>query len=444
MRDMFVCVEIDLTAKQCTLSHDPSGTGTKTCLKRKGFEFLCLLLASDNVEFVSKEDVHRLPSWNAMKVQSVGKQVARLIARLSESGFDIIDYTKKTEAWRVKPNLVGLRLEEARTAAKAYLGSTDWERGLRFSDSSSASVANWMSQNVKALLEMTSGNAEVGYDELKIGFAQANSQPLQAISNVIATRIGQRLPSPHLPLPSEYDRFATMFELAVEARRIAAYASRSKSTEWGDFADQLQRLLPKVSQIGDTTTQAIIHNAQALIFRRQGFLDKALDSIKEAAPLAVFSGDLILIQNVVFNFGNILSEVRRITPDVCSHEDFFALIELDIAIRNQFNLGRDSAQAELLAAYLHYENRNWTKARHYLDLAQDIIGISSQPCDLALFHRVNGLLLIATSQPSSDQISCGRAELQISMTIFRQIGNEPAYEIVKAEFQACEEPAYAD
>jgi hypothetical protein len=63
MSDVFVCVEIDLTAQQCVLSSDPIGAGTKTCLKRKGFEFLCLILAGDNAEFVSKEDVHRLPSW---------------------------------------------------------------------------------------------------------------------------------------------------------------------------------------------------------------------------------------------------------------------------------------------------------------------------------------------------------------------------------------------
>jgi hypothetical protein len=76
-------------------------------------------------------------------------------------------------------------------------------------------------------------------------------------------------------------------------------------------------------------------------------------------------------------------------------------------------------------------------------LAQDIIGISGQPSDLALFHRVQGLLLIATAPARSDQSRRGLNELRTSMAIFRQIGNEPAYDIVSAELQASEEPAFA-
>jgi tetratricopeptide (TPR) repeat protein len=425
--------EITTEPKRCLLILPPWGGGEALRLRGKNFEFFCLLLANDSGRFISAAEVHRLPLWKNMEVRSVGKQVARLIGSLLDVDLDVIDYTKKTDGWRLKPSILGQIDPPTREAAKGHIAATSWNRCLQFADAPVASVASWTRYNVKALLEMTIGNAGLGYDELRLGYAEAATEELQSISNVLATRIGQRLTKPQLPLPSETNRFSTMFELAVEARRIAAYALRSESQEWRDYAQKLEQMLPSIAVSGDSTSQAILLNALAMLYLRMGQRHDAIEFIREAAPIAVFSGDLILIQNVVFNFGNILSEMRRADPHFCGQDEVFSLLELDIDIRHRFNLGKDSAQAELLVAFLYYEHQNWEKAEFFLGQAAQIIDVSKQYADRALYHRIRGLLRTTTNKPDTALFADGIKDFDAAIEIYRGLGNLPRVNVVATE-----------
>ena len=406
-------------------------------VKGKGAELLALLVVSGSQRLVTADEVHALPGWQNMARESVGKQVARLIAELAQDGFAPFDYAHKTRAWRLSGAAAAAVSDEVRSAVDAWLEAKAWFPGARFAMTDPAAIAQWALAATNAHLAMTEGNAPTGLTELRKAYIASDHPDLMAISNLLATRIGQRLSSPHHPVPAD-GSMGSVFELAVEARRLATYAIRTDSAGWKDQVAQLRAVLARVVSSGDLTTQAYIHNAIALLLRRLGDLSAALQHIAEATPLAVFSGDITLVQSVLFNFGNILSDVERAGLLPASKGLAIAMIETDLAIRNRFGLGKDSAQAELLLAFLACENGLVAQAEAYLCEARKIIAISRIAADEALEARVSGLLQLARGEEA------GLASLEQAQSRFAAIGNLAAAEQVAAELaQARQRPGPA-
>jgi hypothetical protein len=409
---------------------------TKGCaariVKGKGAELLALLVASGTNRLVTADEVHALPGWQNMARESVGKQVARLIADLAHDGLLPFDYAHKTRAWRLSAGASAAVSDEMRSAVDAWLKARAWFPGARFAVVDPSAIAHWALAATKAHLAMTEGNAGIGLTELRKAYNESDHPDLMAISNLLATRIGQRLSTPHHPIPSD-DSVGSVFEIAVEARRLATYAIRADSSGWKDQVSKLQAVLNRVVSSGDLTTQAYIHNAIALLLRRLGDPKTALQHIAEATPLAVFSGDITLVQSVLFNFGNILSDVRRERLLPTSEGLAIALIETDLVIRHRFGLGKDSAQAELLLAFLAYEEGMLDRAESYLGEARSIIAISRIAADEALEARVAGLLQLARDDRA------GLASLELARSRFEAIGNLAAAEQVADELACAEQ-----
>jgi tetratricopeptide (TPR) repeat protein len=255
-----------------------------------------------------------------------------------------------------------------------------------------AQLLRWYRDNFEALVAMTTGQAQKGYGVLRTSMDGTSDETLLAISNLLATRIEQRLDSPRLPILPALKPFGDIFVRAVEIRRTAAYALHAKSDDWPELERHFKRQLAQLSGVGDFTSLAIIRNALSVLYRRMGNLDAAKEEIAQAAPLAVFSGDLILIQNVAFNLANIMSELDRAKPGSVPAEDYLSLLQFDASLRQDMSLGRDSAQTELLLAYLHYEKADYASAYAALDQAELIICDTRLPIDRALSLRIRGLL----------------------------------------------------
>lgn len=397
-------------------------------VKGKGAELLALLVVSGTDRLVTADEVHALRGWQNMVRESVGKQVARLIADLERDGLQPFDYTHKTRAWRLSADASAAVSDEMRGAADAWLKATAWFPGARFAMTDPAAIAHWALAATNAHLAMTEGNAATGLEALRKAYSASDHPDLIAIANLLATRIGQRLSSPHHPVPTDGSA-ASVFAIAAEARRLASYAIRSDSAGWKDQLVRLQAILARVVSSGDLTTQAYIHNAIAVLLRRLGDPATALQHIAEATPLAVFSSDITLMQSVLFNFGNILSDVHREGFLPAAEDLTIALIEADLAIRQRFGLGKDSAQAELLLAFLAYEDGMLDLAEHYLSAARKIIAISRIGADEALESRVSGLLRLAQGDRS------GIASLELAKSRFEEIGNLAASELVAEELK---------
>jgi tetratricopeptide (TPR) repeat protein len=374
--------------------------------------------------WASADDVQSLPAWRTMKRESVGKEVSALIKRLQRQGLEVIAFQNRTRGWRLAPEVEVC--EETRAAARTYLESRGWMAGARFSAVAPEALARWAIAASAANLAMTEGRAEDGLTDLRRAYAATDHGDLKAIADVLATRIGQRLSRPHLPVPGE-GRSASVFEIAVDARRRAAYAIRSDSRAWERQLVELKALLPALSGNGNLTTQACVQNALALLHRRLGRHEEALRHACEATPLAIFSGDFTLIQSALFNFGNILSEVRRTDPDAVPEGLAADLIEADRAIRHRFGLGKDSAQAELLLAFLAWEEGALDRAEAYLEEARAIIAISRIPADEALEARITGLVLLARGDRA------GLSVLGQAIARFEAIGNKASADYVRGE-----------
>lgn len=388
-------------------------------VRGRGAELLALLIATGPGRYLTVDEVHALPGWHAMARESVGKQVARLIDGFAAKGIAVLTYAKKTNGWSLAPDIAEVVDETLSGRVMAWLEERSWVQGGRFSNVSAAKLARWALYATRASVAVTAGQADEGLVALKEACNLADHPDLMAVINLLASRLGQRLSRPHEPVP--INRSATSrFELMVEAQRAASYAIRTDSTAWHGQVMELKAMLSRVSAEGNFTTLAYVHNALALLHRRLGDHAAALVHITEAAPLAIFSGDIPLMQSVLFNFGNILSEMPVDSiPDI-PRDLVRDLIEADISIRQRFSLGKDSSQAELLLAGLALEAGALDKAQRYLDAAQAIIEVSRIPADEALAARITGLLRIKQGDRSGLEL------LDRAINLLTAIGNEPA------------------
>jgi tetratricopeptide (TPR) repeat protein len=391
-------------------------------------ELLGLLVVNSPETYVTRDAVHQLPSWSGMTLESVGKQAARIA-----DGLAIIEFKQKTNGWRLPPALHQGLPRPVVTAATTLLAGQNWHRWERFGAVPQKELADWMIGITDATVSMMLGEAKKGYDQVRGAYSATGNADLLAIANVFSTRIGQRLTVPHLPIPARDLKNSSPFEIAIESRRLAAYATRSNSGSWVKFQRKLEYILSLVADGGDFTTRAIVLNALAILYRRTGNLEKALRHIKEAVPLAVLNGDVFFIQNVMFNLANILSELARNNPEVDPWNTHVALLEAEIKLRQRAGMGNDSAQTELLLAYLCMENANLEGALHYLKCSDAIIKINKSVSDRALYHRIMGLYYAKQISVDTDNRILAHQELTRSHGLFTKVGNIASGAVVFTE-----------
>lgn len=425
-------IEIDEIAKIIRLKNGSNVIK----IARKWFQLFCVLIGLKPEEYLHRTELLKLHLWLKNNgADSAGAEVSRYIGTLQGKGFDIIEsgHQEVTSSWRIRPEIhIAINSDVRATAAK-FLALWRWDRTRKFANASTSTVSNWMKQNVEALLALTEGRPEHGKKLVADAFADTSDADLLAISTVLATRIGQRTMEFALPNLPVRKRPRTVFETAVHARRLAAQAIRSSANEWDNYLTDIKQLLPTINEHADTTTLAFLFNALAVLARRQGNIDEALANIKEAAPLALFSGDLTLIQGVLFNFGNILSETYRVDPSCCTRDDYIALLSLDVAIRKRHLIGLDSAQTEILLAFLHYELGDMESAKLLLVEALPIMQTSQQIQDQAFYNRVDGLIDLAELNLSDGQKEKGLSKLDRSIELYVKLGNTPSAQYVTRE-----------
>jgi tetratricopeptide (TPR) repeat protein len=421
-----ISISIHVNTNRITLS-SPSSQHIETA---KNFELLCALIAMQHDDYVYSDVIGLLPGWARMLPESIGKQVARMIAEYARLGITVIDYHQKTNGWRLAPAVRQHLPQMEIDAARNVIAGLRWSANRRFAEQNTSELSQWFRHMATAMVAMTSGEAHKGLVAVKKGMRHGEGDALTGIANIIASRLGQRMPTPHAPVASDRDGLRSPFEMAIEARRSASYAIRAQSDEWPAHLAFLEYQYAACARASDFTTQVVLLNAMAVLSRRLGKLENALDHIKEAAPLAILSGDFFMIQAVSFNMANVLSDLHKADPDACARTDYIDLLRLDIDIRESFGLGRDSAQAELRLASLYYETGALVDAQAILDAANHIIGISNVAQDRALALQVQGKLQIA--QGDSKQ---GLATLAAALVAFDATGNQFGANEVRVELR---------
>ena len=401
------------------------GPTTEKLLSDKYADFFCLLIVADAGVLVDRDMVAQCSSWSANQTVSAGKQIARFLDQLANMGCHPVIALQKTYAWRLAEHVHAAIDGTTRARAKDRLSAS---RQHLHHKTDIPALLRWYRVNFQALVDMTTGKAETGYALLRNCMTATSKDEYWSISNVLATRIEQRMADQRLPVMPSIKSLSAPLARAIEIRRNAAYAIYSESGEWPQLEAVFRRELASMAHSGDFTTIAILQNALGVLQRRQGKFETALEHMKEAAPLAIFSGDLILIQNVAFNLANICSEIHRQNPSAILPDQYIDLLKYDVILRDTMALGRDSAQTELLLSYLLYEAGDDTQARHYLDMANTIITETQVEVDQALSHRICGLL-----EARAGNIVAAVEQLTMAQQIYSGAGYNAAAKHVSGE-----------
>jgi tetratricopeptide (TPR) repeat protein len=356
-------------------------------------DFLSLLISIDPETMIDRSALCQLESWSANLPMSAGKQVARFISTLNAKGLAPIAFLQRTDGWALAPQyrqaLDGQTVLDVQSAIAA--------RGVISSSARLETLLNWYHANFRGMVAMSTGKASEGYLMLRDSMNGMADDMLFSISNVLATRIEQRLDTPKLPVFSSINLQSNMFGRAIEMRRFAAYALHAKSENWPEMEKIFRRHLAAHLNSGDFTTIAILHNALGVLLRRMGKIDAATEQLRLAAPLAIFSGDIILAQNVAFNLANIASEASQMPHNSVDPQTYLSLLEFDAHLRATTSIGRDSAQTELLLAELFLARGEFDQVEHFLMLAERIIMDTRLVMDEALHCRLSALLLVKVS-----------------------------------------------
>jgi hypothetical protein len=98
-------------------------------------------------------------------------------------------------------------------------------------------------------------------------------------------------------------------------------------------------------------------------------------------------------------------------------------------------LGRDSAQTELLLAFLLVEQKRDDEAQAFLTMAAGIIAETNVPSDCALYARVSGLLAARQAQAKGDCVLPALNQLQEAIRLFAAAGYHSAAKEVTREVE---------
>ncbi len=279
--------------------------------KGKYADFLTLLIIQSPDNWVDRTALCQLKSWSANQPLSAGKQVSRFLDKVRKKGLEPVAFQRQTDGWALAPAARAGLSAETLAAARAAL----FARGIAPSVAELETLLDWFHANFRGMIAMSTGKAGEGYLMLRTSLNGMHDDTLFSISNILATRIEQRLGTPKLPVFSSINLHANLFARAIEMRRFAAYALHAKSEDWPEMERIFRRHLAAHANSADFTTIAILHNALGVLLRRLGKIDEAIEQLRQAAPLAIFSGDIILAQNVAFNLANVISEAARARPD---------------------------------------------------------------------------------------------------------------------------------
>lgn len=387
-------------------------------VKGKYADFIQLLMTAAPGTWVDRAALCQLESWSANLPLSAGKQVSRFLYKLQAKGLEPIIFQRQTDGWALEP--VTLKRLSAKNvqAARDALAS----RGNAASAFDLESLIDWYHANFRGMVAMSTGKAGEGYLMLRSSLNGIKVESLFAISNVLATRIEQRLGTPKLPIFSSINLHSNLFARAVEMRRFAAYALHAKSQDWPEMEKIFRRHLAAHANSADFTTIAILHNALGVLLRRMGKIDAAIEQLRLAAPLAIFSGDIILSQNVAFNLANIVSEASQSGTFPVDPRSYLGLLEFDAELRADTSIGRDSAQTELLLAELFLIRGELDQVQRYLNLAERIIADTHLVADEALHCRLSGLLSVKASGPQDGDSDGALDLLRRAKQLYEQAG----------------------
>lgn len=372
-----------------------SGLGTSHTLRGQWPVFyLALALRSrtptDSPLFVEANEIRLLGPWFHKKPESIGKEIARHIQALSKWGMaEILDYDGRTRRWRLALPSKDITLHPSDERCQYWLQQQRWDL-LDGLEKIPQFTAAWLIDTTHALIQMEEGKIEEGLQRIRAAKRETgDSILLGAIAELVELRLLSRIgkyPDPGKCLRQCAGRIGKA--LLLRARLAQALAPDFLSLETA--IESHRKLVLQFESLPDVDGLGNAYNALGVLFRRNRQFDLAEKCLRYAVALLVASFNLPTLQAALFNLGHTLSESAASEREF---QDALSIIKLDREISWALGLGRDSAQAEVVAGAVCLKFGKIQEAEVWLQEGRKIVATLNSDYNKAEVERLHARIL---------------------------------------------------
>lgn len=322
--------------------------------------------------FLEAHDLRTLGPWFHKKPGSVGKEIARHLQDVAEWGLgDLIVHDGRTKRWRLNVSPEEIELLPSREECERWLREQRWDP-VDAIEEFPETLVSWLVHITRALIRLEEGKIDAGLQLIKEAKREhGGSVLLCAIAELVELRLWARVGEYPDPGPSLSQCTGNIGRaLSVRATLAQVLAPATDPSHLDAAIEHSRKLLTRLESIPDINGLGIAYNALGVLLRRRKNFDQAVKFLRYAAALLVASYDLITLQAAVFNLGHTLSEVAR---DERELREALRLVELDREMCVSLGLGRDSAQAEIVAGMICLELGELDAAKQWLSAGQCLV-----------------------------------------------------------------------
>lgn len=363
--------------------------------RKEWVEFYALMAVNrvqhlDSQHPITSAELGSVGQWALKQPASVGKEVARHLRRLNELGLgDVVDAPKKTGAWRLALPSQEILLEPSRETVSDWLRLRSWAT-LGLHDVHASAHFEWFQSCTRSIVLVFTGRIEAALQ--LVGEARSSVKGallLEAITDLLELRFSWRQ-------GLEVDEGPALVRCAGrigQALRVRGAVPQMLTPDWTNLeaaTNHLSRTIARIEAGPDISGLSMATNALGIIFRRRAMLREAEQCFGYSAALAIAGLDIATLQQLMFNLGHTLY-LKDGTNDTLGKALMF--FEVDREIADALNIGKDSAQAEILAGTACLYLGDVPRAREWLRLGREVVATAGSPIDQAGLDRLEARIL---------------------------------------------------
>lgn len=380
--------------------------------KKQWVEFYALLatrLCSSKREptFIYSPEVACVGVWHLKKPDNVGKVIARHISDINRLGFGnwLLD-GGKTKSWKLALDRNELHFHPSKKEVIAWLNAKRVRGSTGLDKAVDVVPIQWVEKMIRSIIGLQSGRTKAAYQEAADGLATTEDSFLKGISIFWARRALQRH-GPDEELEKQIEiiahgipRIQGLLGFPLDARLASIDALEERFDMTPQALQQLEKYCARMESTGDISGAAVLYNVLGVCARRLGDINRALGFLKRSMAFSILSGDLLTLQAALFNAGHSGYLLCRenlqkgLPPDEIVLRESQICLEFDRELRATHNLGRDSAQTELLLARIALYKDDVSSADLFLTEAEKILRNVQNEFEVGGYHRTRAKLLL--------------------------------------------------
>lgn len=340
--------------------------------------------------FLGHEELQMFGDWFFKKPESIGKEVARHLQELAKYGLtDLVMHQGRTKRWRLGLSPKEISFIPSREQCEFWLLQQQWDvlGGL---EEVPSRILAWISHTTRALIRLQEGRIEEGLGFIGLAQQENSGSPLLgAIAELVELRLCAR--QGQYPDPDNWKYLGKFAGNIGKTLSIRASFAQALAPDFDEKSiENLRRLTSRFQSLPDINGLGTAYNALGVLFRRSDKLDSAQKCLRYAIALLIASFDLPTLQAALFNLGHTL---YRGAGNEEEFKEALQLIELDREICYSLGIGKDSAQAEVVAGAICLTCGDVPGAQHWLQKGEEIVQTLNSDYNRAEMVRLQARIL---------------------------------------------------